>query len=132
MTSHIASKLFDEIIKKVRENPDADLSAEMQVLIEKMDKIKDREQTLLFSSFILILFDFDYERCLRTLTKCVTLDPQDLKPTPSEAGKLLGNLWFVIRQYYSQNDFSKVINDISNKYLMQQDSIEVGEELPFV
>lgn len=110
----------NSLVAKVRENPNRDCSEVTERVISGVRQEVASYKTQLLSHFVLILYDFDYSKCLRGITKCMTLQAENYKPPKELREKLLASLWFVIMQTYDDEGFHDVINHI--KFLEKENT----------
>ena len=75
----------------------------------------------------MILFDFNYDECIRGITKCLVLKPEQLQITLTERNRLLAVLWFVITQTFDNEDYSLILDRIAQQALGEKDF----PDLPF-
>ena len=116
---------LNDLVEKLRKNPSRSCKKEIKDILDyDASRYRNFKRDLL-SHFLLILFDFDYKACNLAITKCIVLNPNDYKVTPSERSKLVACLWFVITQTYDDDDYSEILDNIAKRALSDD------EDLPF-
>lgn len=122
-----------QIVARIRADNTADVSDVVDTLLEKFEEEVAKRRRDLLAHFLLILFNFDAEKCLRNLTKAIALNPENCVPTDKERTKLFMCLWFVVKQHYADEDYAEVLDEISRIYIYRIEEEENGEQgLPFV
>ena len=66
----------------------------------------------LFTYFVLILYDFNFDECLKGICKCTTLKADNMEIKPVTNIEVLRRVWFIIAQFYSNEDCMQVVEKI--------------------
>lgn len=122
----------NQIVARLRADNTADVSDIVDTLLEKFEAEVAKRRKDLLAHFMLILFNFDAEGCLRNLTKAIALNPEDYVPTDKERTRLFICLWFVVKQHYTDEDYADVINEISRIYTSRIEEESEEQKLPFI
>ena len=119
MRSHISKLVADAKLY-----PSRDFTEEIEALSKRLATIVESHRRELLCNFLLILYEFDYEECMRGITKCMLLNPEQLKVTPTERNRLLAVCWFVITQTFPSEDYSLILDNLA-------EHARGTEELPY-
>lgn len=128
MTRHV---LLEDARRRLRENIDADLKDIAVELYNQNEKTEKRiRSNILCTWFVGCLYNYDYERAKRALTKCITLEP-DKPVDPQDADKLLAVLWQSCKLLF-KDDFSALFDEIDRVIETNKAFDEDGINQPFV
>lgn len=127
-THHV---LLEDARRRLRDDIDADLSDIAVKLYDQNEKTEKRiRSNILCTWFVGCLYNYDYERAKRALTKCITLEP-DKPVDPQDADKLLMVLWQSCKLLF-KDDFSALFDEIERVIETNKAFDEDGINQPFV
>ena len=127
-THHV---LLEDARRRLRDDIDADLSDIAAKLYDQNEKTEKRiRSNILCTWFVGSLYNYDYERAKRALTKCITLEP-DKPVDPQDADKLLMVLWQSCKLLF-KDDFSALFDEIERVIETNKAFDEDGINQPFV
>lgn len=110
----IFQKEVDEIVKRLRQNPDADISDLQEMMTSRYSDSVEVSKMQLLGKFLLICYDYQTEVCLRDLAKMMLVYPADYKPSHQEVFNMLRCFWYPMKLLCDQDSYNKMVDYIQS------------------